>query len=178
MPQAATLEYSSDPSRSKPLTRKEAKVYQSRGLIVELVDGTPLPEWLSCTRGSYSYQTVPRRQLPARQNRRVIRTARLEFEDAEFGVVQGHLLVRLSGSSIWQPTAASDRVLEVRNGDRAFLWVNAQRCCHCCENSGERLSSTHIERTPPRVVHYHRCRRCRRKWMLTVPTNSPTPRQP
>lgn len=153
-------------------------MFRSRGLIVELVDGTPLPEWLPNSHGRYSYQTVLRRQLPARQNRRVIRTARLEFEDAAFRVVQGHLLVRLSGTSVWQPTAASDRVLEVRDGDRAFLWINDRRCCHCCENSGERLSSTHVERPPPRVVHYHRCRRCRREWMLTVPTNSHTPRQP
>lgn len=153
-------------------------MYQSRGLIVELVDGTPLPKWLSLTPGRYSYQLVRRRQLPSRQNRRVIRTAQLEFADAVFEVVQGYLLVRLSGSSVWQPTAASDRVLEVRDGDRAFLWVNAQRCCHCCENSGERLSSTHVERPPPRVVYYHRCRRCRREWTLIVPTNSPTPRQP
>ncbi len=152
-------------------------MYQSRGLIVELVDGTPLPEWLSFTPGRYSYQTV-QRQLPARQNRRDIRTARLEFADAEFDVVQGHLLVRLSGSSVWQPTAACDRVLEVRNGDRSFLWVNTQRCCTCCENSGEVMSNTHVERPPPRVVYCHRCRRCRREWTLIVPTNSRQSRKP
>ncbi len=152
-------------------------MYKSRGLIVELVDGTPLPKWLSSTPGRYSYQVVKRRQLPARQNRRVIRTARLEFEDAELVIAQGHLLVRQSGSSVWQPIAACDRVLEVRNVDCDYLWVNPQRCCHCCENSGELMSSTHVERPPPRVVHCHRCQRCRREWTLIVPTNTHIPRQ-